>query len=248
MLKENFGELVFDTRIRKTVRYGSAPCRAAPCSSTTRPDRPPRPTASSQRRCSMARRRASMRRARSPSSSRRPRQRSASPRRRATPARRPESRSRARRTWRPWSRLPPFPTPRPSRLRRESVTRSRSRSPSPRPSLRPRKSRLRLASAPGARRGGTIAPPAPGAGRAARARRRARAALRDPEVERRQAMRRLVEPAPRMRTTPRPDSAAHLAVIRVVGVGGAGLNAVNRMIEAGIRRSSSSRSTRTFSS
>ena len=37
-----------------------------------------------------------------------------------------------------------------------------------------------------------------------------------------------------MRTTPWPDSAAYLAVIRVVGVGGAGLNAVNRMIEAGI--------------
>jgi cell division protein FtsZ len=49
-----------------------------------------------------------------------------------------------------------------------------------------------------------------------------------------QPVRRLVEPAPRMRTTPRPDSAAYLAVIRVVGVGGAGLNAVNRMIEAGI--------------
>ena len=45
---------------------------------------------------------------------------------------------------------------------------------------------------------------------------------------------RLLEAAPRMRTTPRPDSAAYLAVIRVVGVGGAGLNAVNRMIEAGI--------------
>jgi cell division protein FtsZ len=43
-----------------------------------------------------------------------------------------------------------------------------------------------------------------------------------------------VEPPPRMRTTPRPDSAAYLAVIRVVGVGGAGLNAVNRMIEAGL--------------
>jgi cell division protein FtsZ len=49
-----------------------------------------------------------------------------------------------------------------------------------------------------------------------------------------QPVRRLIEPAPRMRTTPRPDSAAYLAVIRVVGVGGAGLNAVNRMIEAGI--------------
>ncbi|HEU4518672.1 MAG TPA: cell division protein FtsZ, partial [Microvirga sp.] len=46
--------------------------------------------------------------------------------------------------------------------------------------------------------------------------------------------RRLLEATPRMRTTPRPDSAAYLAVIRVVGVGGAGLNAVNRMIEAGI--------------
>jgi cell division protein FtsZ len=43
-----------------------------------------------------------------------------------------------------------------------------------------------------------------------------------------------IEPAPRMRARPRADSAAYLAVIRVVGVGGAGLNAVNRMIEAGL--------------
>ncbi len=42
------------------------------------------------------------------------------------------------------------------------------------------------------------------------------------------------EPAPRLEyATPR-DSASYLAVIRVVGVGGAGLNAVNRMIDAGI--------------
>jgi cell division protein FtsZ len=41
-------------------------------------------------------------------------------------------------------------------------------------------------------------------------------------------------PAPRVRRTPRADSAAYLAVIRVIGVGGAGLNAVNRMVEAGI--------------
>jgi len=41
-------------------------------------------------------------------------------------------------------------------------------------------------------------------------------------------------PAPRMRRAPRADSAAYLAVIRVIGVGGAGLNAVNRMVEAGI--------------
>jgi cell division protein FtsZ len=37
-----------------------------------------------------------------------------------------------------------------------------------------------------------------------------------------------------MHRAPRPESAAYLAVIRVVGVGGGGLNAVNRMIEAGI--------------
>ena len=42
------------------------------------------------------------------------------------------------------------------------------------------------------------------------------------------------EPAPRLEyATPR-DSASYLAVIRVAGVGGAGLNALNRMIDAGI--------------
>jgi cell division protein FtsZ len=44
---------------------------------------------------------------------------------------------------------------------------------------------------------------------------------------------RFAEPA-RIHRAPRPESAAYLAVIRVVGVGGGGLNAVNRMIEAGI--------------
>jgi cell division protein FtsZ len=43
-----------------------------------------------------------------------------------------------------------------------------------------------------------------------------------------------LQEAPRLSRVPRSDSAAYLAVIRVVGVGGAGLNAVNRMIEAGI--------------
>ena len=42
------------------------------------------------------------------------------------------------------------------------------------------------------------------------------------------------EPAPRLEyATPR-DSVSYLAVIRVAGVGGAGLNALNRMIDAGI--------------
>ncbi len=44
----------------------------------------------------------------------------------------------------------------------------------------------------------------------------------------------LPEPAPRLEYATRPDSTSYLAVIRVVGVGGAGLNAVNRMIDAGI--------------
>jgi cell division protein FtsZ len=39
---------------------------------------------------------------------------------------------------------------------------------------------------------------------------------------------------PRVHRTPHPESATYLAVIRVVGVGGGGLNAVDRMIEAGI--------------
>src|SRR5687768_811555 len=41
------------------------------------------------------------------------------------------------------------------------------------------------------------------------------------------------EPPPRLHRAPRAD-AAYRAVIRVVGVGGAGLNALNRMIDAGL--------------
>jgi cell division protein FtsZ len=44
----------------------------------------------------------------------------------------------------------------------------------------------------------------------------------------------LPEPAPRLHRAPRAEPGAYLAVIRVVGVGGAGLNAVNRMIDSGI--------------
>jgi cell division protein FtsZ len=47
-----------------------------------------------------------------------------------------------------------------------------------------------------------------------------------------------IEPLPeqpaRLHRAPRADSAAYLAVIRIVGIGGAGLNAVDRMIDAGI--------------
>jgi cell division protein FtsZ len=44
------------------------------------------------------------------------------------------------------------------------------------------------------------------------------------------------EPAPRLHRAPRAEAGAYLAVIRVVGVGGAGLNALNRMIDAGIHQ------------
>ena len=47
-------------------------------------------------------------------------------------------------------------------------------------------------------------------------------------------VRRFADPSLRVQRAPRAESAAYLAVIRVVGVGGGGLNAVNRMIEAGI--------------
>ena len=44
----------------------------------------------------------------------------------------------------------------------------------------------------------------------------------------------MLEPAPRLHRAPSAEPGQYLAVIRVVGVGGAGLNAVNRMIDAGI--------------
>jgi cell division protein FtsZ len=59
-----------------------------------------------------------------------------------------------------------------------------------------------------------------------------------PQVRRDPPVTRYIEPLPeqpaRLHRVPRSDSAAYLAVIKVVGVGGAGLNAVNRMIDAGI--------------
>jgi cell division protein FtsZ len=44
----------------------------------------------------------------------------------------------------------------------------------------------------------------------------------------------LPEPAARLHVARNGDAASYLAVIRVVGVGGGGLNAINRMIDAGI--------------
>jgi cell division protein FtsZ len=44
----------------------------------------------------------------------------------------------------------------------------------------------------------------------------------------------ILEPAPRLHRVPPPRGAAYIAAIRVVGVGGAGLNALHRMMDAGI--------------
>jgi cell division protein FtsZ len=44
----------------------------------------------------------------------------------------------------------------------------------------------------------------------------------------------ILEPAPRLHRVPPPKGSAYIAAIRVVGVGGAGLNAIHRMIDAGI--------------
>ncbi len=44
----------------------------------------------------------------------------------------------------------------------------------------------------------------------------------------------LPEAAPRIHRAPRGEAASYLAVIRVVGVGGAGLNALHRMMDAGV--------------
>jgi cell division protein FtsZ len=44
----------------------------------------------------------------------------------------------------------------------------------------------------------------------------------------------ILEPAPRLHRVSPPKGAAYIAAIRVVGVGGAGLNALHRMIDAGI--------------
>ena len=65
---------------------------------------------------------------------------------------------------------------------------------------------------------------------------RAVAPTPDPEPEERPKVARWLDPLPEQpaRLERARDSASYLAVLRVVGVGGAGLNAVDRMIDAGI--------------
>jgi cell division protein FtsZ len=57
---------------------------------------------------------------------------------------------------------------------------------------------------------------------------------REPAEGARRLLEPLPEPAPRLHRARHVDAPTYLAVIRVVGVGGAGLNALNRMIDSGI--------------
>jgi cell division protein FtsZ len=77
--------------------------------------------------------------------------------------------------------------------------------------------------------------PAPAEPPRAKSKAAPRAKQAEPEPELPPASRfALPEVAPRIHRAPRGDAASYLAVIRVVGVGGAGLNALHRMMDAGI--------------
>ena len=217
ILEENFGDLVFKTRIRKTVRYAEAPVKGL-VRAQVRPGRrrPPRPTASWRRRCSMARNRASMREGplaelfRATEAAQRqaqqegqePGQRQAAepspPRRRAADAE-------------------PSPPEEPQEMTVEHVPDFVARGSS------------REAEAPADDRRAQRAP-----SRARRRRRRPSRSASAPTSRRSPASSRCPSPRRGSTTRRRATPPSYLAVIRVVGVGGAGLNAVNRMIDAGI--------------
>ena len=213
ILQENFGELVFKTRIRKTVRYAEAPVRGAPCSGTIRRARPPRRTASWRRRCSMARNRASMREG------------PLAELFRATEAAQRQAQEEGEE---PVAAEPDGPAGGAAGDDGRARPRLRARGGScAQPTRRLRRTRAAARRSPSRR-----AEAAAGRARAGRSR-------RSPQRER--PYEPPVDPLSsdaRARATARDsrprDSASYLAVIRVVGVGGAGLNAVNRMIDAGI--------------
>jgi cell division protein FtsZ len=94
------------------------------------------------------------------------------------------------------------------------------------PELEPPAARSESPPAPDTRR--APPPPAP-----PRPRRKERARAEEPPPAARY-VEPLPESGPALQRAPRADTGAYLAVIKVVGVGGAGINAVNRMIDAGI--------------
>ena len=232
ILEENFGELVYKTRIRKTVRYAEAPVKGAvrASSTTRRPGRRgvPRTGEGGARWREIAR---ACVRARWPSCSAPPRPPSGRPSRPRRPSRSDSRRShepvpaaeetkpkpRSKKAKAPEA-APVGPPEEPQELTVEHVPdfvaeAHRGSGPSRRPLSSASPCRRR------SRRRGLRRRPTP----------RARAPVRAAG----EPLRAVPEPAHgSSRAAPRLGS--YLAVIRVVGVGGAGLNAVNRMIDAGI--------------
>ena len=185
ILEEHFGDLIYETRIRKTVRYAEAPVKGSPSSSTTRPARPRRPTAISRRRCSMARKRATMREGPL-----------------AELFRKTEAAQRAQARRAPRAR-PPAVDPGAEAALDETVEHVPDFAKEPESGAsQPRRVRPRSVAAPD--------------GRSVRTRLAAsRAAARYFQT--------MLEPAPQLHRVPPPKGAAYIAAIRVVGVGGAGL-------------------------
>ncbi len=189
ILQENFGELVFKTRIKKTVRYAEAPVQGSSVlkydPSGNAADGLPGAGEGGARWRESAQ---ACVRGRSPSCSGRPRRRSARRRRRARSV-----------PGEPLEETVEHPPPTP-RLEVAPEPEPRSRHAEPEPQTPDHVAPNRRCS-PSDRGIARLLEPMP-------------------------------EPPPRLHRAPQSD-AAYLAVIRVVGVGGAGLNAVNRMIDAG---------------
>ena len=216
ILEENFGDLVYkhadpqDHPLRRGA--GEGPVRAR-----VRPDRRggrdvPRPGEGGARWRESAR---ACVRGRWRSSSARPRPRSASGAG-AEPAGEPPSRSRGARS---------RPPGRAARGAAGADGRARARLRRARRSATADAARRAAAPSQPSRRGAPASPPAPPPA----------AAQREPRL--RAAGHPLSSHCPsprRASSTRRRATASYLAVIRVVGVGGAGLNAINRMIDAGI--------------
>ena len=185
ILQENFGELVFKTRIKKTVRYAEAPVKELGVE--VRPVR--------QRRSGLPGAREGGAQWRESAQACVRAARGAVPRDRGCPA--PGGEGGKSLPGEPLEETVEHPPPAPPRL--EVAPEPEEPAPAPDPQAAP--------------------PPqledhGPDRGIAR---------LLDP----------MPEPPPRLHRAPRSD-AAYMAVIRVVGVGGAGLNALNRMIDAGI--------------
>ena len=238
ILEENFGDRVFASRIRKTVRFAEAPVKGMSVLKYDPTASPRSPTATSRRRCSMARgKRASMREGPLAALFRKTEQdsRAAAPAQEPPrPTRRAARRSPTRRTRtspaRSAERAAPSAAARASTPATSRAGAGRRRRPEP-----PRRPQRKRRAAPGARRAARRP-----ADHAFRRRRSACARRSAPSSPRTSSSARDPATARRSMSTPAPSTASRGPTslgqprLRVVGVGGGGVNAVNRMVEAGI--------------